>query len=208
MRTINKDDSEASALFSKSGRAVLALLFGHAEESFYFRQIAQLTTFAPGTIQREVRRLTDAGIITRRVHGRQVYFQANAACPVYKELKSILVKTAGVADVLRAALAPLADRIRVAFIFGSIATGKEKRGSDVDVMIVGDVSFADVVAALGPAQNTLHREINPTVYPPDEFISKLSEGHHFIKALVGEKKIFLIGDENEFARLVKKRLAR
>lgn len=195
-------------MFSKCGRAVLALLFGHAKESFYFRQIARLTGFAPGTIQREVRRLTDTGLITRRVHGRQVYFQANAACPVYKELKSILVKTAGAADVLRAALAPLAERIRVAFIFGSVATGTEKRGSDVDLMVIGDIGFTEVVAALGPAQERLGREINPTVYPPDEFTAKLKEGHHFLGSLLGEKRIFLIGDEHEFARLVKKRLAR
>jgi DNA-binding transcriptional ArsR family regulator len=208
MRTHGTDDSAASALLSKSGRAVLSLLFGHAGEVFYLRQIARLSGLAVGSIQRELKRLTEAGIITRSVQGRQVYFRANEACPVFGELKSILIKTAGVADVLRAALAPLADRIRVAFMFGSMTTGREKRDSDVDVMVVGDASFADVVKALGVAQNTLHREINPTVYPPDEFVSKLSAGHHFLKSLVGEKRIFLIGDENDFARLVKKRLAR
>jgi predicted nucleotidyltransferase len=198
----------ASALFNKSSKAVLSLLVGHPGEAFYLRQIARSTGLAIGSVQRELKRLSDAGIIRRKAQGRQVYFQANESCPIFEELKSILVKTAGVADVLRAALAPLADRIRVAFIFGSMAAGREKRDSDVDVMVIGDVSFAETVKALGAAQHTLRREINPTVYPPDEFMSKLSKGHHFLKALLREKRIFLIGDENDFARLVKKRLAR
>ena len=178
------------------------MLFGHAGEVFYLRQIARLSGLAVGSIQRELKRLTEAGIITRSVQGRQVYYRANEACPVFGELKSILIKTAGVADVLRAALAPLADRIRVAFMFGSMTTGREKRDSDVDVMVVGDASFADVVKALGVAQNTLHREINPTVYPPDEFKAKVAEGQHFVTEVLKGEKIYLVGDEHEIERIV------
>jgi len=207
MITPIRDNAVTSALFGKASRAVLSLLHGHADESFYLRQIVRCSGLGLGPVQRELKRLSEAGIITRRAQGRQVYFQANAACPVFEELKSIIMKTAGVADTLRAALSPLAERIRAAFIYGSIAAGVEKRGSDVDLMVLGDVSFAEVVAALGPAQKTLRREINPTVYPVDEFTRKLSAGHHFLKSLAGEKRVFLIGEENEFARLARKRLA-
>ncbi len=201
-------DMIAAALFGKASRAILSLLFTRTDEQLYLRQIVRSCGTGHGAVQRALKRLSEAGIITRRTQGRQVYFQANAACPVFEELKGIIVKTAGVADVLKAALASLAKRIRVAFVYGSIATGREKRGSDVDVMVVGEVSFAEVVSALDPAQKTLGREINPTIYSPDEFAAKLSGGHHFLKRVAGEKRIFLIGDEDEFARLAGKRLAR
>jgi predicted nucleotidyltransferase len=154
-----------------------------------------------------VRRLSDVGIIRRIVRGRQVYYQANPECPVFEELRSLVVKTAGVAEVLRAALTPLADRVAVAFVYGSMASGKERRGSDVDILVIGDVTFSETVQALGRTQETLRREINPTVYPSREFRAKLRKGHHFLKAVLEEEKIFLIGNVRELARLVGKRLA-
>lgn len=207
MVTRNTDLSLAATLFGKACRAALSLLFGHADESFYLRQIARCSGLGLGPVQRELKRLAAAGIITRKVQGRQVYFQANPACPIFDELKRIMIKTAGVADVLRTALAPLAGRVRAAFVYGSIANAAEKRRSDVDVMVLGDVAFSEVVAALTPAQEILGREVNPTVYPLDEFKTKLSAGHHFLRSIMRENKVFLVGDENEFARLAKKRLA-
>ena len=122
-------------------------------------------------------------------------------------LKSLLMKTAGLTDVLRTALAPLADHIDVAFVHGSIARGNERQGSDVDMMVVGDALFADVVAAIGPAQEQLQREVNPTVYPPAEFQMKLAAGHHFLKRVMAGNKVFLIGDERGLERLAEERSA-
>ena len=126
---------------------------------------------------------------------------------MFAELKSLLMKTAGLTDVLRTALAPLADHIDVAFVHGSIARGNERQGSDVDMMVVGDALFADVVAAIGPAQEQLQREVNPTVYPPAEFQMKLAAGHHFLKRVMAGNKVFLIGDERGLERLAEERSA-
>ena len=197
-----KIDSLSTTLFGKTRRAVLALLYSHVEEPFYLRQIARTAGVGLGAVQRELKKLSEAGIIRRTVRGRQVYYQANLECPVYSELKSLVVKTVGVGDVLRAALVPLADRINVAFLFGSLVRGGERSSSDVDVMIVGDVTFAEVVSVLGRAQETVRREINPLVYPPEEFHFKLAADHHFLKKTLEGAKFFLIGDEYELAKLV------
>jgi len=202
MGTVFKTDRLSATLFGKTRRAVLALLYGHVEEPFYLRQIARTAGGGLGAVQRELKKLSEAGIIRRTVRGRQVYYQANPECPVYSELKSLVVKTVGVGDVLRAALVPLSDRINVAFLFGSLARGGERSSSDADVMIVGDVTFAEVVSVLGRAQETVRREINPLVYPPEEFQFKLTADHHFLKKVLEESKFFLIGDEYELAKLV------
>ena len=208
MSTINEAHNPAAALFGKTRRALLALLYSHPDEEFYLRQMARAVGTGHGATQREVRNLTEAGIIRRRVRGRQIYYQANPECPIFSELRSMIIKTAGIGDVLRTALAPLADRISIAFIYGSIARGKERRGSDVDVLIVGDVTFAEVSTALMRAQEILKREVNPTVYPPAEFKSKLAANHHFLVSVMKDARIFLIGDKHELARLAAKRLAR
>jgi len=202
MGTTFKTDRLSATLFGKTRRAVLALLYSHVEEPFYLRQIARTAGGGLGAVQRELKKLSEAGIIQRTVRGRQVYYQANPECPVYSELKSLVVKTVGVGDVLRAALVPLSDRINVAFLFGSLARGGERSSSDADVMIVGDVTFAEVVSVLGRAQETVRREINPLVYPPEEFQFKLTADHHFLKKVLEESKFFLIGDEYELAKLV------
>ena len=202
MSTIFKADSLAYTLFGKTRRAVLALLYSHVDELFYFRQITRTADVGLGAVQRELKRLYEAGIIRRIVSGRQVYYQANPECPVYAELKSLVVKTVGVGDVLRAALAPLADRINVAFLFGSLVRGDERSSSDADIMVVGDVTFAEVVSVLGPAQETIRREINPLVYPSEEFRSKLAADHHFLNKALKGSKLFLVGGEYELAKLV------
>jgi len=207
MSTFREYDNLSMTLFGKTRRAVLSLLYGHADESFYLRQIAPIARVGLGAAQREVKQLSDAGILHRVVRGRQVYYQANRHCPVFGELKSLVLKTAGAAAVLTSALAPLADHIRVAFIYGSTAHGEEQKGSDIDLLVVGEVTFGEVVSAIHGAQLTLNREINPTVYPPGEFQSKLEAGHHFVKTVSRGPMVFLIGDKREFAGLVKKRLA-
>jgi predicted nucleotidyltransferase len=208
MITKEKSDIKAMILFGKVRRAILSVLFGHADEAFYLRQIVRTTGFGLGPVQRELKQLTQCGIIRRSVHGRQVYFQANLDSPIFPELKGLITKTAGIGDTLRAALAPIAGQLKVAFIYGSIARGEEGPRSDIDLLVVGDIAFADVVVNLQAAQKLLGREIFPTVYPPDEFKAKMRAKHHFLTSVLKGSKIYLIGDENELRRLATKRLAR
>ena len=127
MGTVHAASGLAEALFSKNRRLVLSLLLGHADEAFYLRQIVRASGGGVGAIQRELRQLVQCGILSRTARGKEVYFQVSPDCPVFAELKSLLMKTAGLADVLRTALAPLADQIEVAFVFGSFAQGKERQ---------------------------------------------------------------------------------
>jgi predicted nucleotidyltransferase len=199
-------DSIGDLLFGKTRQAVLGLLFLRPEESFHLRQIVRLSGAGVGPVQRELGKLVAAGLILREERGRQVYFQA-AQSPVFNDLRGLLVKTAGCADVLREALTPLAPKIRSAFIFGSFAKGNARSESDVDVMVVGDVKFADVARALIAPQRQLARQINPTVYPPAELERKRRARHHFILDVLSGPKVFLIGDERELAAVAKERVA-
>jgi predicted nucleotidyltransferase len=207
MSTILDTDNLSKTLFSKTRRAVLSLLYSHVDDTYYLRQIVRAAGVGLGTVQRELKQLSEAGIIRRIVRGHQVYYQANPQCPVFAELKNLVVKTVGVGAALQAALTPLGDRIDVAFIYGSIARSEEHRDSDVDVLVVGKVTFAEIVSFLSEAQKTIGREINPTVYPPAEFRSKLAAGHHFLNSILRGPMFFLIGDKCELARLAKKPLA-
>jgi predicted nucleotidyltransferase len=190
-----------SGLFGKTRQAVLALLYGRADSSFYTKQILDAVKIGRGTVQRELKNLTDTGIIIREVQGRQVYYRANARCPIFDELKIIVRKTFGMADVIRQALATNADKIRVAFIFGSVARNTDDRRSDIDLMVVGKISFGDVVSLLTPAEQKLGREVNLVVYPIAEFKKKVKEDHHFVKTVLEDEKIFVIGDEDELRKL-------
>ncbi len=202
-----KTNVGASALFGKVRSSVLALLFCHGDRAFYFREVERSVGMGRGAVQRELTNLVSAGLVTRRKQGNQVYYQANPKSAIFSELKSLMVKTVGVAEVLREALIPLQDRITTAFVYGSFAKGTEKTDSDVDVLVIGDVTFAEVVDLLGAAQESLGREVNPSVYPVAEFVAKVLAGHHFVTSVAGEPKIFLFGDEDVFGRLVEKRLA-
>ncbi len=197
-------DPIGAALFGATRQAVLRLFFGHADQRFYQRQAVRLIGLGSGTVQRDLERLTRAGILTRTVDGRQTYYQANRDCAVFEELHGIVRKTFGVADVLHSALGAGAERIRLAFLYGSVAVGSETAASDVDVMIVGDkISLDEVVSLLAETQTELRREVNPTVYRVDEFCRKLAEGHHFLSSVVAGPKIFLVGNEGELRRLAK-----
>lgn len=202
MSTTIEHSRLSKTLFGKTRRAVLSILYSHREESFYLRQLVRITGIGLGAMQRELKQLTEAGIIRRSRIGRQIFFQANTDCPIFKELRDIVIKTIGVGDVLRSALVPLAERIQLAFIYGSIARGEETRGSDLDVLVVGDLTFAEIVSAISPLQEMLSREINPSVYPLNELRSKISEGHHFISTVLEAPKIYIIGDNNELEKLV------
>jgi predicted nucleotidyltransferase len=202
MGTLKTEIGGAGALFGKVRSAVLALLFSHADQSFYLREIARAIGTGHGAVQRELAQLLKAGLVTRYRRGREVFYQANRASPVFPELHGLIVKTVGVADVLREALAPLAERVRVAFIYGSFAKGEERAESDVDIMVVGDVDFGEVVSALRPAQDRIGREVNPSVFAPEEWRRRVAGGDHFITTIQREEKLFLIGDEQDLRGLV------
>lgn len=158
----------SSALFGKTRRALLALLFGRPDQAFYVREVARTTGACQGAVQRELERLTSAGILVRLERGRQVYYQANRDCPVFVELHGLLVKTAGLAEVIRAALAPWAQHIELAFVFGSQAQGEATASSDVDLFIAGDIDDVTLRRAVTDAEQRLGHTINYTLISPGE----------------------------------------
>lgn len=190
----------ASLLFGTYRRKVLGLLLLHPGEHFHLREIARVTRTQPGTVRRELSLLTRAGLIERNVQGNQVRFRANETYPIYDELRSILKKTAGVADQLRGALGPLIDKITVAFVYGSVASGQERATSDIDLLIVGTVKFEDVIRVLHPYQEEMRREINPHIYSPTEFERKASESNSFLANILTGPKLFVIGGNDELGK--------
>lgn len=186
---------------------MLGWLFTHPDERYFVRQLTTLLGEDSTNVSRELARLEKTGVLILTTEGKQKYYQANRGSPVFNELHGLIVKTAGVADILRSALAPAMERIKVAFIFGSIASRTEERTSDIDMMVIGETTFSEIVSLISPAQRTLGREINPVVYPASEFKQKIQENHHFLKTVLESDKVFLVGDEHELARLAEKRLA-
>lgn len=201
MITLGQTDDIGAVLFGKARRSILSLLFGHADEAYYLRQIVRMTGVGLGPVQRELKILTDTGIILREKRGTLVYYRANHNNPVFDELKNIVRKTFGVTDIIRDSLALISQDIKVAFVFGSVARGADGKASDIDLMVIGAVSFAKVSSSISPAEKAIRREINPVVYPVAEFRQKLKTGHHFIKTVLEGEKIFVIGNNDELARL-------
>lgn len=181
-------------LFGRTRGAVLAVLYGHVGDSFHLRQLSRLTRISLGAVQRELRQLVEAGLVMRKKLGNHVFYSANEGSPVFTEMKGLVTKTVGIHDVLLAALNPLREKIGLAFVYGSTARFKENTQSDVDLMIVGKVHFQDVIEHLVDAQKSLNREINPTVYSTREFGKKFRG--NFLKTVLSENKLFLIGDES------------
>lgn len=194
-------------LFGAYRRQILALLLLRPDESFYVREIGRLAGVPAGSLHRELKLLGDAGLLQRSAAGNQVRYQVDRACPIHEELAGIFRKTAGLADVLREAMTPIAGKIRMAFIFGSVAQGKERATSDVDVLVVGSASFAAVVAALSRASERLRREVNPVVMTQAAFEAKLASRDRFVARVMREPKIVLLGDAGEFAEPAEDRAA-
>lgn len=188
----------ADALFTKVQQRVLGLLFGNPERSFYANEIIALVQSGTGAVQRELARLQSAGLVTVQQIGRQKHYQANRASPVFEELRGLVLKTVGLADVLRAALALLRDRIVAAFVFGSVAKGQDSAASDIDLMVVSDaLSYADLFAALEPAVKSLGRPVNPTLYTRAELKRRLDEDNAFVGRVLAQNKIWVIGSVDD-----------
>ena len=194
-----RNKSLISVLFSKTRRAVLATTLMHPERWWFLADLARQIGVPPSSLQREIESLVEVGILLRRQEGRQVYFKPDPNCPILFELQGIMTKTVGLVDVLRDALDPFRNSIRVAFVYGSIARCEELSESDVDVMIVGNVSLADLSPALQDAAERLAREVNPTHFSPEEFAKKLKQGHHFLKTVLANHKLFILGSEDDLA---------
>lgn len=193
----------ADALFTKTQQRVLAVLFGQSQRSFYANEIIGLAGSGSGAVQRELARLESAGLVTTDRIGNQKHYQANPAAPIFEELRGIVLKTFGAADVLRAALQPVWPLVELAFVYGSLAKGTEHAGSDVDLMVIGALpSNAELLEALMPAQAQLGRAVNPTLYTPDEFAQRVRDGRSFILRVLAQPKIFVKGSEHDISRLV------
>ena len=188
----------AGLLFNDYRRRVLGLLLLHPDKKYHVREIARLTGTVAGTLHKELAKLAEAGVLTKKVSGNQVLYGADRNCIIFEELASILRKTTGIVDVLADALEPLAGKINAAFIFGSIAQGRETAGSDIDLLIIGNVSFKKAVTILQDAQETLHREINPKVYKKEEWMQLIREKNAFVKDVMAGKKLFVLGSFDEF----------
>ena len=201
MRTKKKNPIDW--LFPEVRKKVLALLLADPAQRWYLRDIERRTGLAIGTVHRELTGLANTEIITKSKDGNRTYYQANTGCPFFPELRGLIIKTAGLADVLANALRPLSKKIKVAFVYGSIAEGSAKAASDVDLIVIGSSSFGQVVDAIGDAQEKLGREVNPTVYPVKEWKEKLAGKHHFVTSVSKSTKIFIIGTEDDLARIAK-----
>ena len=175
-------------------RKVLGLLLMRPDQQIHLRELARVIGAAPGTLKKELDALCEAGLLRAERVGNQVRFCANTAHPVFPELQALIRKTIGLVDALRLSLAPLAGRIDAAFVFGSMASGTESAGSDIDLMVVGDAGFAEIGDATYAAQATLGREINPKVMSASEWQAKKAERNAFLQDVLNKPRIMLIGD--------------
>ncbi len=190
------------ALFSKTQRQVLALLFGQPEKSFYSKEIVDLAGVGIGTVHRELEKLSGCGLLTTKRIGNQKHYQANPTSPIFHELRGIVSKTFGIADPLRLALEQLKDKIEIAFIYGSIAKGSDTARSDIDLMLLSDqLTYPDLLVLLSELENQLGRKINPTIYTKDEFREKRKSENNFLIKVIAQHKIFLIGSENDISAI-------
>lgn len=190
----------ADALFSRVQQRVLGLLFGQPERRFQSAELIRLARGGTGGVHRILTRLTEAGLVTVTRLGNQKHYQANRSSPVFTELHGLAVKTSGLLDPIRAALAPLTEQIRAAFVYGSVAKGSETATSDIDLLVVSDtLQYPDVIGALQVTEITLGRTINPTVLKPAEWRSKRSRAGSFAARMAEAPRLFVIGSDEDIA---------
>jgi predicted nucleotidyltransferase len=190
----------ADALFSKVQQRVLAVLFGNHSRSFYANELIALAGSGSGAVQRELAQLEAAELVTVRRIGNQKHYQANAAAPIFEELRGLVLKTSGLVDVLRSALAPLAGRVDQAFVFGSVAKATDTAKSDIDLLVISDrLAYAELFAALEPASMRLKRTVNPTLYSLEEVDKRIRAENPFIKRVFAQPKLWVIGEDRGLA---------
>jgi len=182
---------------------VLGLLLLHPAEEFYQSEIVRRSGRTLLQVQRALRRIEDAGLVQTTRRGNRAYYTANQAHPVYEELKGLVLKTVAFGDALREGLESVRDKIQMACIFGSVASGTEGPASDVDLLVVGDISSRKLAGVIGPLSRGLNREVNQVVYTPAEFRKRLAEGDRFTTDLIAGQLIWLIGDRGVLAGMAK-----
>ena len=188
----------ASALFTHTQQRVLGLIFGQPDRDFALSELIATSGAGSGAVQRELAKLVASGLVVISVQGTQKRYRANACAPIHDELVAIVRKTVAMADPIREALSPLADRIVAAFIYGSIAKRRDHAGSDIDLMIVSDtLSYAEVMLALHPLAEGLGREINPTLYALEELQRRLRDDNAFVTRVLDQPKLWLIGGDDD-----------
>ena len=188
----------SDALFTATQQKVLGLLDGKPDRTFYANEIARWAQVGKGSLMRELDRLQKSGVLIMSRQGNQTHYQANPDCPIYSELLGIVRKTFGIGEQLRAALAPLADQLVWAFVYGSIAKGTDHAGSDIDLMLIGeDLNYSDVIERLLPVEERLGRSINPTIYTPADWRGRIAAGNSFVVRVIEQDKINLIGSQPE-----------
>jgi len=198
--TTLRSSNLADALFSGTQQRVLGLLFEQPERSFYATELINLAGVGSGAVQRELASLSQSGLVTVKPVGNQKHYQANPASPIYDELCGLVRKTVGLAEPLRAALAPLATQIKAAFVYGSVAKKEDTASSDIDLMLVSDtLTFGDTILALQAATESLGREVNPNIFTPQDFANRLKEGGSFVSRVMAQPKVLLIGGEHDLS---------
>jgi predicted nucleotidyltransferase len=185
------------ALFPKTRQAILGAMLIDPARSWYLSDLARHLGVTPSSLQRELQSLVRGGILGRNADGNRVYFRADPDCPFLSELRGIFLKTVGLRNVLQECLEPLQDRIRVAFVYGSMARSQERSASDVDLMVIGSVGLSQIAPALKQAEDWLGRSVNPSVYSAKEVVKKLAAGHHFLETVLKGEKIYIQGDQSD-----------
>jgi len=189
--------SMADALFSRTRQRVLGLLFGNPHRTFYAKDIIRRTGAGSGAVQREIERLAASELLLVTKVGNQKHYQANSASPVFEELRALIMKTSWLVEPLRSALQSLSPRVRLAFIYGSVARGSDRATSDIDIFIVADdLTLEEVFAAFAPAEKQIGRPIHPTIHTVDEYERGRAKEGSFIHSVLTTKRIHLAGDED------------
>lgn len=189
-------------MFSPYRRQLLARLMLRPDEQFHVRELGRMTGISAGSLHRELKAMAESGLLVRKEIGNQVFYRADTHCAIYEELAAIFRKTMGLASLLRDALSGLGDKIQVVFVFGSMASGQQQVTSDLDVCVLGDVSMLEVVRALSSVHETLQREINPVVMTAKKFADQSLKQDRFVSRVLSEPKVFVLGSEDDLAKLV------
>lgn len=180
----------ADALFGRVQQRVLGLLYGNTESSYYVNEIIRLSGMGTRSVQRELAKLEDAGLVTVTRQGNQKHYRANPDSPIFQELRSLILKTVGLVDVLRAALEPMAKHIAAAFVYGSVAKGEDTSSSDIDLMVLSDsLTYADLFAVLEEATQALGRPVNPAIYTLEEFQKRRVQDSAFVRRVMDQPKL-------------------
>src|SRR5687768_14684086 len=180
-------------LLPQTKQKLLSAVLLQPERSWYLSELARCLNVRPSSLQRELSQFTEAGIITKRRDGNRVYFRADRHCPIFEELSSLLIKTAGLVDTVRSVLTPLNPKIELAFIYGSVASGEERSSSDVDLMVIGRASLADLAIGVRALEERLGRNVNPTVYTGAEFLKRIRGKNHFLRSVLEGELLFVLG---------------